>query len=282
MEQTVVLLIGGTSETAPLAAGLAGAGYAVLVSTATDAPLDLGGHPRIRRRTGRLDAAGLAALARDEGIGAVVAAAHPYAVAAHTAAAAAAEQLGIPCLTFRRPASLIPDRDPPLHIPQTPPSPPIQFAADHDEAARLACASGRPVLLTTGSRNLAPYAAEARRTGVALAVRVLDAPESLAACREAGIPPERIIAARGPFGLAENLAAIGRFGSGVLVTKESGLAGGLTAKLAAAAAAGCQVVLIRRPALPATGLLFTDPAALVAALCALLPPAGKVPLSQNR
>lgn len=312
MDGALILLIGGTSETAPLAAALAAAGYAVLVSTATAAPLALAGHPGIRRRIGRLDAAGLAALARDEGIGAIVDAAHPYAVAAHAAAAAAAEGLGIPCLAFRRPAALTAA---PVHRPagdavpsgeQSPPPPdrpawarrsagpaaaagsepaagafpelpPIQFAADHGEAARLACASGRPVLLTTGSRNLAPYVAEAHRTGVPLAARVLDAPESLAACREAGIPPERVIAARGPFGLAENLSAIDRFGIGVLVTKESGLAGGLSAKLAAAAAAGCLVVLVRRPALPATGLHFTAPEPLVQALRSLLPPRGKFP-----
>jgi precorrin-6x reductase len=344
MEQAMVLLIGGTSETAPLAAGLAGAGYAVLVSTATEAPLAIGDNPRIRRRSGRLDAEGLAGLCRKEGIRAIVDAAHPYAVAAHAAAAAAAARLGIPCLTFRRPTiftadngrsphtgdavipggettpaptvgySSGPDRSPgcptaatdvsdhggdrmtlPVDVkdvttpnrskkpgsPRWPsggaapdtPSPPIRFAADHGEAARIAFADGRPVLLTTGSRNLAPYAAEAHRTGVPLAARVLDAPESLAACAAAGIPAERIIAARGPFSTAENLAAIGRFGIGVIVTKESGEAGGLEAKLAAAAAADCVVVLIRRPEIPAAGPIFADPAALVAALRRLVPPA---------
>ncbi len=43
----MILLIGGTSETAPLASGLAAAGYEVLVSTATDAPAGDRDHPRI-------------------------------------------------------------------------------------------------------------------------------------------------------------------------------------------------------------------------------------------
>ena len=51
----MILLIGGTSETAPLASGLAGVGYEVLVSTATDSRLNVGDHPRISRRAGRLD-----------------------------------------------------------------------------------------------------------------------------------------------------------------------------------------------------------------------------------
>ena len=102
----MILLIGGTSETAPLASGIAAAGYEVLVSTATDVPLAIEEHSRIRRRTGRLDEEGLVALAREKGIRAIVDAAHPYAAAAHAAAQNASERLGIPCLVFRRPESL--------------------------------------------------------------------------------------------------------------------------------------------------------------------------------
>jgi len=287
----MILLIGGTSETAPLASGIAAAGYAVLVSTATNAPLATGDHPRISRRTGRLDAEGLAALGREKGVRAIVDAAHPYAAAAHAAARTAAAWLGIPCLAFRRPAGLPPEEGfsadgpavsgPPAPAPAGPSPAPkagkakiaVRLAADHAQAAALAFADGRPVLLTTGSRNLAPYAAASRRTGIPLAARVLDTPDSLAACRRAGIAGKRIIAGRGPFSLEENLAAIRRFGIGVLVTKESGRAGGLDAKLAAAREAHCLVVLLRRPQLPAAEPSFESPDSLIRALQALLPPA---------
>ena len=296
----MILLIGGTSETAPLASGLAAAGYEVLVSTATAAPLAIGDHPRISRRSGRLDEEGLVTLGKERGIRAIVDAAHPYAVAAHAAAANAARRLGIPCLVFRRPETLTPDNDrcsdaipidgaASAHDESVPSSPaehpasagaggrkasgtPVRFAADHAEAAAMAFALGRPVLLTTGSRNLAPYAEAARRTGVPLAVRVLDAPESLAACRTAGIPEERIIAGRGPFSVEENLTAIRRFGIGVIVTKESGRAGGFDAKLAAAHQATGHVIVIRRPETPDTQLTFDNPAALIAALQDLISP----------
>ncbi len=249
----MILLIGGTSETASLASGLAAVGYEVLVSTATDVPLAIEEHQRILRRTGRLDEEGLVTLARQKGIKAIVDAAHPYAVAAHATAQNAAKRLGILCLIFRRPQAETSGM-------------PVRFAADHREAAALAFADGRPVLITTGSRNLAPYVAEARRTGVPLTVRVLDAPESLAACRAAGIAEERIIAGRGPFPLEANLTAIRRFGIGVIVTKESGRAGGIDAKLAAAHQANCQVIVLSRPETPDTELTFESPAALVAAL----------------
>jgi precorrin-6x reductase len=355
----MILLIGGTSETAPLAAGIAAAGYKVLVSTATDVPLAIGDHPRITRREGRLDEAGMVALAADMGIRAIIDAAHPYAVAAHAAAKKTAERLGIPCLLFRRPEALMPDNDkrneavstdgaaPALdksrsetfeyRIPDArigdfsgPPAPaaecpqrrlferearvsslqrseeaqgrkmssarrdrdfqrsysaspvknsasaesggsramgsPVGFAADHAEAAETAFAFGRPVLVTTGSRNLAPYTEAARRTGIPLAVLVLDIAESLDACRVAGIPEDRIIAGRGPFSVEENLAAIRRFGIGVVVTKDSGRSGGVEAKLAAAHQTNCRVIVIRRPETPACGPIFDSPATLIAAL----------------
>jgi precorrin-6x reductase len=318
----MILLIGGTSETAPLASGLADAGYAVLVSMATAAPLAIGAHPRIFRRAGRLDEEGMVALGKEKGIRAIVDAAHPYAEVAHEAAHNAAKRLGIPCLVFRRPEALtpetgsrpdavpvdgaapilekgfpgssaetasIPSIDAPFKVSghrlappaESPPDDaghseatesPVRFAADHAEAAEMAFAEGRPVLLTTGSRNLAPYAEAARRAGVPLAVRVLDIPESLAACRAAGIPEDRIIAGRGPFSVTENLAAIHRFGIGVIVTKESGRAGGIEAKLAVADQANCRLIVIRRPLMPASGPAFDHPLLLISSLADLVPP----------
>jgi precorrin-6x reductase len=319
----MILLIGGTSETAPLASGLAGAGYEVLVSTATDSRLNVGDHPRISRRAGRLDEEGMVAIGKEKGIRAIVDAAHPYAVAVHVAVQVAAQRLGIPCLVFRRPEALtpksiprpnavpaegitsvldensptspagtnsIPSIDAPFKIAgRRPASPvesragaeagrikpsenPVRFAADHAEAAGMAFAEGRPVLLTTGSRNLAPYAEAARRTGILLAVRVLDIPESLAACRAAGIPENRIIAGRGPFSVEENLTAIRRFGIGAIVTKESGRAGGFDAKLTAAHRGNCQVIILRRPLMPASGTAFDHPLLLISSLADLVPP----------
>ncbi len=46
----MILLLGGTSESVFLASRLAEQGYPVLVSTATDIPLDFENHPLITRR----------------------------------------------------------------------------------------------------------------------------------------------------------------------------------------------------------------------------------------
>lgn len=239
----MILLLGGTSETATLAAGMVKAGFAVLVSTATDIPLEMDDHPQLRRRSGPLDAPDLEALIQDNAISVLVDATHPYATAISALAEATAHRLSIPYLSFVRPGMTYGNTNG------------IIFAADHGGAARLACAGGKPVLLTTGSRNLRTYAEEAKRTGAPLIVRVLPHPNSLAACRAAGIPAEAVIAAKGPFSVEENINAIRKFGIAVLVTKDSGAAGGAPAKIEAAKLERCKVIVVKRP-LTGDGLMF--------------------------
>ena len=242
----MILLLGGTSETAPLARALLDQGLAPLVSTATDAALDL--PPGVPRRCGRLDAEGLAELCRTAGIRVLVDAGHPFATQLHAACRLAATRTGLPLLRWLRAPSELPAD--------------TLLAADHPEAARQAFALGGPVLVTSGSQNLAPYVAEARRTGLPLLARVLEHPESLAACRTAGLEAGEWVTGRGPFGLQANRELIRRHGARALVSKDSGAAGGLQAKLDAARAEGCAVVVVARPE-PAPG--FTDPLRLAQA-----------------
>ena len=244
----MILLLGGTSETAAIASALAEAGLDVLVSTATDEPLAIGEDGRISRRVGRLDEAAMAELTRQKGIALIVDATHPYASAAKATAARAAAACSVPYVAFARPGSL----DGAAATAR--PADDLHFAADHELAAELACSLGGVVLLTTGANNLHPYAAAARRGGVALVARVLPRAESLAACEAAGIAPQNVIAQKGPFTLEQNLELIRRFGVAVLVTKDSGQAGGLEEKLQAARRSGCHVVVVRRPPPPASGL----------------------------
>ncbi|MBN2645951.1 MAG: precorrin-6A reductase [Desulfuromonadaceae bacterium] len=229
-----ILLLGGTSETAPLAVKLATAGYQVLVSTATDAALAVGDHPAIRRRCGRLDRDQLAALIDWERMAAVIDATHPYARDVHQAARDAAAHSQRPYLRYQRRALVEASGD-------------VVTARDHDEAAQLACAAGRPVLLTTGSRHLAPYVAAAQHHDIAVCARMLNHPEAVAACEQAGLADTGRIFGRGPFSLEQNRALIRHYNIGVLVTKDSGRAGGVAEKLAAARLEQCRVIVVQRP-----------------------------------
>ncbi|MBM3890897.1 MAG: precorrin-6A/cobalt-precorrin-6A reductase, partial [Verrucomicrobia bacterium] len=268
-------------ETAPLAEALAGAGYRVLVSTATDIPLAVGSHPNIARRHGPLSEPEMVALVRERQITAIVDATHPYASEVQAAAQRVAASSNIPCLSYVRPGVLLEkagsagvppagegrvneereNRDPSLRSRPafartssaggTPALPGfIRVAGDHAEAARTACKAGKPILLTIGSKNVRPYAEAARRAGVTLVARVLSHADSVRACRDAGIADERIITGRGPFSAEENRRLIRQFGIGVLVTKDSGEAGGVSQKLEAARLEGCRVIMVGRPQQP--------------------------------
>jgi precorrin-6A/cobalt-precorrin-6A reductase len=254
----MILLIGGTSETAPLASALADAGLRVLVSTATDVTLDLGCHPNVMRRTGVLDQAGLRRLIDQQRIRLIVDASHPYAVAVRDNARRVAAELGIPYLNWLRPAGLESEES-------------VIFCQDHKHAAETACSFGLPVLLTTGSRNLVPYAAASRRAGIELVVRVLPHADSLDACRAAGVTGPNIITGRGPFSVEENLETMRRFNIGVMVTKDSGTAGGVPAKLEAARIHACRVVVVQRPE-DSHRMAFSDVSRLVAAVLSALSP----------
>ena len=227
-----ILLLGGTSETGPLASALLARGLRVLVSTATDAPLAL--PEGIQRRWGRLDGTGLVDLCCQEGITALVDAGHPFATELHGAIREAATRTGLPLLRFSRPRLAPEDGG-------------IHWGEDHGEAARVAFGFGRPVLLTTGSRNLEVYLRAAREKGIPVFARVLEHSESLKSCREAGLAEACVIAGRGPFDLETNRAHLRQARAGVLVSKESGEAGGLGAKLEACRQEGVELVLIRRP-----------------------------------
>jgi precorrin-6A/cobalt-precorrin-6A reductase len=251
-----LLLLGGTSETAPLALALAEAGFRLLVSTATEFRLDLPEHAHIERRSGPLDEKGMTALVRKKSISAIVDATHPYAETARLTARGAAGETGIPYFTLLRPGAVGEgDR--------------VEQASGHREAARKACAAGRPVFVTTGTRNLAAYVKESLNSGSALVVRVL--PESVEICRKLGIPGERIVAGRGPFTVDQNREIIRRFGIGVIVTKDSGARGGTPEKLAAARAEGCRVIVVARPAYDSSGV-FAEIEDLVSAVKSCFPP----------
>lgn len=261
----MILLLGGTSETAKVAEALAKAGQRVLVSTATDIPLNVGSHANISRRSGRLDAVGFGKLVRRMKVAAIVDVSHPYAAELRATAEQVARGAGIPYWSYVRPGSAAAGL--PAVATGAKAGAGIKIVKSHAEAAQVACAAGRTVLLTVGSRNVAAYAEEARRRQATLIARVLPRADSLMACRNAGIPRKHIVTGRGPFSVQDNRTLIRRFSTEVVVTKDSGKAGGFPAKWDAAQEEGCLLVVVGRSA-QRKGRVFGDTDALVQAVLA--------------
>ena len=136
------------------------------------------------------------------------------------------------------------------------------WADSVDDAAALLPSLGKRAFLTTGRTSLAAFA----DLDLEFLVRCVDPPS--------GALPRRIrvLLSRGPFTVDGERALLREHAVDVLVTKDSG--GSLTsAKLAAARAEGVQVLVVRRPPLPAGVDAVTT---VEAALARLTPTNGTV------
>ena len=174
-------------------------------------------------------AGGLAAYLAAEQIGAVVDATHPFASRMSANAVAACRATDTPLVVFTRP-------------PWTPePGDRWLQVATMDEAALALGAEPRTVFLTQGRLQLASFARSPQHRYI---VRAIDRPAEIDA-----LPNCKLILARGPFSLADELALIRNESVQALVTKNSG--GAATyAKIEAARALGIEVVIVRRPPPP--------------------------------
>jgi precorrin-6A/cobalt-precorrin-6A reductase len=237
-----LLILGGTTEASALAKRLPNiAGIEPLLSLAgrterpatAIVPMRVGGF-------GGVD--GLARFLREERIGAVVDATHPFAARISANAVEACAATRTPLIAFTRPAW------------EAVPGDRWTSVASPEAAATALGREGRRVFLTVGRLSLDAFAAAGHHLYV---VRAIDAPRPIRA-----LPRHRLILARGPFGLAEEMALMKAEGIEILVSKNSG--GAATyAKIEAARLLGLPVIMIERPNPPRSDAL-TDVEAVIA------------------
>ncbi|MEN9355238.1 MAG: cobalt-precorrin-6A reductase [Fibrobacterota bacterium] len=233
-----------------IARALLAAGHAVLVSQATEIALPCPVHPSLRLRRGRMDKTEFVKLIRSESIEALIDASHPFAVELHATLAQASHECGIPRLRYERPAPELPSD--------------AQEVPDHEEAARRALVPGAVVALTTGSRTLELYSRLATERGATLWARIADSQESRTCAARAGIPPERLLWARGPFSVEDTCTFLRQSGASVLVAKDSGHEGGILERIEACRRTGVKAMVVSRPPLDPNG--FSSAQAILAAL----------------
>ena len=122
----------------------------------------------------------------------------------------------------------------------------IFHAEGAEQAAEILKQDSRPVLLTTGSKELGVFA-EAEYLKGRLFARVLPDSRVIKSCEEMGIRGPALIAMQGPFSVEMNRAMLRSTKAGWLVTKESGSRGGFEEKLQAAEECGVSVIILDRP-----------------------------------
>ena len=140
--------------------------------------------------------------------------------------------LEIPCLRYERPSTLVGD----------------ELCEDSiEKVTTLALQYGNRILLATGSHQVAEFLRQDRHRQAEWFVRCAPTSESLRELEQAGVPLSQICAQQGPFSIEENHRLLERWKIEVLVTKDSGKAGGYLEKYQAAKALGIPLIVLQRP-----------------------------------
>lgn len=242
----MILLLGGTSDSLEIPKGLNQAKLTYFLSVVSDYGAELAKKVAANVHQGRLDAAGLEAFIKEHDIKLVIDATHPFATEVSRTAIQAAENQQLPYLRFERP-SLIPED--------------AITVTSIQQACEAALKFSGKIYLTTGSKNLHLFLDYLPKERVV--ARVLPTAEVLTLTEKLGLQADQIEAIKGPFSTELNQALLDHNQAGVLITKESGTAGGFAEKLAACKLNNIPAIVIAREPLNYPKR-FEDIAALVA------------------
>jgi precorrin-6A/cobalt-precorrin-6A reductase len=229
-----ILLLSGASEGPLLAQALLQAGFAVVATvTRQEAREHLFGQmqPAVTVEVRGFTEESLGSFLAQGGVDLVLDATHPFAVRITRIAAAVCTGLCLPYVRYQRP-----DWEPPAGT---------VYATSYAEAAVVLPALGARVLLTIGSKQLKHFVSLHNR--LTLFARVLPAPASVQQAMDAGFAQANIVALRPPFSREFNQSILREYAINVLVTKASGVAGGVVEKVMAAHDLGITTLMIRRP-----------------------------------
>jgi precorrin-6A/cobalt-precorrin-6A reductase len=246
----MILLLAGTRDGRELAVLLQAANFRVTVSVVSQYGRQLAEAQELAVQAGALDQAGLLLRFQQESIALVIDATHPYAVNVSQNAMAACQAAGILYLRYERAAVSLPDYDK------------LYRVTGYNEAADCAARLGSTVFLTTGSRQLAAFTTAASLKEHRLIARVLPDAEVIAECIRLGLTPKNIVAMQGPFSQELNVALFKAYQAEVIVSKNSGIIGGSDTKFTAAMEMDLPLVVIDRPTITYSNVVYTPEAVL--------------------
>jgi precorrin-6A/cobalt-precorrin-6A reductase len=237
----MILLLSGTSEGRVLSARLRAEGLPFVASVTTPEARHLftAVEPPPEVLVTRFSGDALASFLRQRQVRAILDATHPFAQRISEQAMQVAAQEGIPYVRYERPGT--PTAQAPLSWAEGE----IITAPDVETAAQICLQQGSRLFLTTGTKTLPAFRPVMACKWVL--ARILPTVASLSQALDAGLPPAQILALRGPFSQELECALLRHYRIDLLVTKDSGAAGGLDVKLAAAAALRVPAVIVSRP-----------------------------------
>jgi len=240
-----VLVIAGTVDARNIISELIKTGVAVTATVTTSYGSELlEAYEGIDVHKGKLDSDGMLKLINERKICCTIDASHPFAREASVNAIEACTEAGIPYLRFEREGV-------------TAETGRIIKVKSFEEAARAACTFDGNIFLTIGTNNLKIFVDTIPDYKNRLFARILPDSRMVSRCEEAGLSAGNIIAVKGPFATGMNIEMLKHCSASVLVTKESGEAGGMVEKLEAAASLDIPVIMVERPEVPYTAKVST-------------------------
>lgn len=235
----MILVLGGTSDSLKICDRLTNIGINEFVlSVATEFGKDLAESHADEIVVGKMDKDEMVKFIHEHEIRQVIDATHPYAVDVSRNAMDACEESDIKYIRFERKSLL-------EEICYQ-----IEFIVDTIEEACSMIMSHKEwenVFVATGSKNLSTYVKMLK--GKNITARVLPTSEVIRNCEAIGLNTDNIIALKGPFSKDINVAILKHANIDVVITKESGFAGGFMDKIDACAELDIPVIIIKRKTL---------------------------------
>lgn len=233
----MIIVLAGTSEGRTMAGQLQEAGFPVLVSVASKIGAELlRQQEALASVQGTLRREGLAALIRNSRARFLVDATHPFAVDISREAMEAAADTGTEYLRLERQGGNIPQ------------DPLVTMIKELEELEDY-LTPGMRIFSTLGSKSLPAILPMIRGKKAELTARVLPGSSILEKCEQLGLRPNQIVAMQGPFSRDLNSALFKHYGAQLVISKESGPAGGLETKIEAAVGLGIPILVWSRPRL---------------------------------
>ena len=225
----MILLLGGTSDSLEIAKKLTEAGRPFYLSVVSDYGERLAATRAQRILKGRLTTAEMIECIETNQITQLIDATHPYAVEVSKNAMAACTQTGKNYIRFERPSLITGE---------------MLTASSVQAACERALDYSGTIYLTTGSKTLKAFLNYLPKERVI--VRALPTAEVVSSIEALGLSTHQIEAIKGPFSKALNRELLIHNQAGVMVTKESGQAGGFLEKYDACNELGIPCIVLTR------------------------------------
>lgn len=236
-----ILIFGGTTEGRLLSEYCERNGMAADVSVATDYGAKmLSDKGSVRILTGRLDVSHMQELISSEKYSLVIDATHPYASEVTANIKKACESTETQYFRLIRKSG------------------PVTYGTrtySMDEMINILNEETGVILSTLGTKELDALM-KVKDCFRRVWVRALPSAEFENICIKKGFDPDKVIAEQGPFSEEQNINHILKSGAEIMITKESGTAGGFDEKAAAAQKCGIKLVTLARPV--ETGFLYEE------------------------